>query len=98
MPRDIQKNKYFSVGIPRNSTALLKLQQDAEACGMTIAQLIALRVHDWYKGVQPMATVPPTEPGPGVTQAEPLAPMVEVEATDAQMFANASALLDDFDL
>jgi hypothetical protein len=97
MPRDVQK-KYYSVGIPRDSALQEQLEHDAEACRITVAQLIALRIHDWYKGVQPMATVPLPKPEPEVTQAETLAPMVEVEATDEQMLANASALLDDFDL
>ena len=50
MARDTKRNAYYYVGIPRSSQTYQKLLQEAQETGISIPQLIGLRVSDWYKG------------------------------------------------
>jgi len=49
MPRDREKNAYFTVGIPLDSETYRSLKTDSEETGVSIPQLLAVRIADWYK-------------------------------------------------
>ena len=49
MARDREKNAYFMVGLPLNSETYRVLKADSEETGVSIPQLLAVRIADWYK-------------------------------------------------
>jgi hypothetical protein len=49
MARDRQKNAYFTVGLPLQSETYRALKADSEETGVSIPQLLAVRIADWYK-------------------------------------------------
>jgi hypothetical protein len=49
MPRDREKNAYYTVGIPLDSETYRSLKTDSEETGVSIPQLLAVRIADWYK-------------------------------------------------
>ena len=49
MARDYTKNAYFMVGIPRESATYDALCADAGETGLSLPQLIATRIADWYR-------------------------------------------------
>jgi hypothetical protein len=49
MPRDPNKNVYVTIGIPRDSATYAALLADCNETGLSIAQLIATRIADWYR-------------------------------------------------
>jgi len=49
MARDRTRNAYFTVGIPFDSETYQALKADAKEAGISIPQLLAVRIADWYK-------------------------------------------------
>jgi hypothetical protein len=49
MARDRTKNAYFTVGIPIDSETYQALKADAKETGISIPQLCAVRITDWYR-------------------------------------------------
>ncbi len=49
MARDRTKNAYFTVGIPIDSETYQALKADAKETGVSIPQLCAVRIVDWYR-------------------------------------------------
>src|SRR5436305_4581595 len=49
MPRDREKDAYFTVGIPLGSEVYRSLKADAQETGVSIPQLLAVRLADWYR-------------------------------------------------
>ncbi len=85
MARDRSKNAYFTVSLPRDSETLCALRSDAEETGVSIPQLLAVRIADWYrfgKEVRQSVSVLP-DPVPGR----------EAASTDNQRSANGHDLL-----
>lgn len=98
MPRKAQ-NKYVTVGFSPDSEILQKLQRDAEERGLQVGQMIMVRICDWYKGVQPTSSLAApaatdTNEITNVDEEDSPAAASEIEVSDEQMLANASALLD----
>ena len=59
MPRDPSRNVYVTIGIPRDSATYDALVADSAETGLTLAQLIATRIADWYRlgaGAPPIRT------------------------------------------
>ncbi len=63
MARDRAKNAYYTVGIPLDSDTLRRLRADSEETGVSIPQLLAVRVADWYRFVVEMKSASPVHPG-----------------------------------
>jgi hypothetical protein len=49
MPRDREKSAYFTIGIPLESEVYRALKADAQETGISIPQLLAVRLADWYR-------------------------------------------------
>jgi hypothetical protein len=49
MARDRTRNAYFTVGIPLDSETYQAIKADAMEAGISIPQLLAVRIADWYK-------------------------------------------------
>ncbi|GAC1347747.1 MAG: hypothetical protein NVS4B7_05820 [Ktedonobacteraceae bacterium] len=49
MARDRSRNIYFTVGLPLDSETYRALRADALQTGVSIPQLLAVRITDWYK-------------------------------------------------
>ena len=49
MARDRERNAYFTVGIPLDSETYCLLKADSRENGVSIPQLLAVRVADWYR-------------------------------------------------
>jgi hypothetical protein len=63
MARDRAKNAYYTVGIPLDSEALHRLRADSEETGVSIPQLLAVRIADWYRFTVEMKSALPVHPG-----------------------------------
>ena len=93
MPRNLNKHVYVTIGLPRDSATYAALLADSNETGLSLAQLIATRIADWYRqGVA--GTIASTRPGPpeGIQQAtasveEASAPAHELEQRAAQAAA-----------
>jgi hypothetical protein len=59
MARDRDKHAYFTVGIPRDSGTFAALTADAAERGISLPQLIAVRLADWYAGAIRTAMLAP---------------------------------------
>ena len=59
MARDRAKNAYFTVGIPLDSETLLALKADSAETGVSIPQLLAVRITDWYAIASGHGPAPP---------------------------------------
>jgi len=71
MARDPDRNTYITVGIPKHSALLKRLQADAEATGASIGHVLVLRASDWYN--MPFSLTAPgtsdtTQAGSGIAQ------------------------------
>jgi hypothetical protein len=64
MARDRTKNAYYTVGIPLGSETLRALGADSEETGVSISQLIAVRIADWYRCGRETRQVDPVHPLP----------------------------------
>lgn len=62
MARDRAKNAYYTVGIPLDSEALRRLRADSEETGVSIPQLLAVRIADWYRFTREMKLALPVHP------------------------------------
>lgn len=79
MPRDPNRNVYVTIGIPRESATYDALLADAGETGLTVPQLIATRIADWYRllagGSVPAGRTPararqPPHPTEGITSED----------------------------
>jgi len=89
MGRDRTRNAYFTVGIPLDSETYQALKAETEETGISIPQLIAVRITDWYRyatAIGPVADVQVVKPaGFPAEQGHHLA------TSDLQMRASAAA-------
>lgn len=99
MPRNPNKHVYVTIGIPRDSTTYAALLADSNETGLSIAQLIATRIADWYRqGVA--GTMASTRPGPpeGLQQATASVEEAHASARELeQRAAQAAAAWATFD-
>ena len=63
MARDRAKNAYYTVGIPLDSDTLRRLRADSEETGVSVPQLLAVRIADWYRFTLEMKSALPLHPG-----------------------------------
>src|SRR2546427_12574201 len=49
MPRNIERDIYLTIGLPRASETYRKLVADARESDVSLSKLIVLRVTDWYQ-------------------------------------------------
>lgn len=92
MARDRTKHAYYTVGIPLESETYRALKADAEATGVTIPQLLAVRITDWYKqatAFRHVSAVPTS--GPTASFTEPLHNHAAHHGTALQSRAAAAA-------
>ena len=64
MARDRAKNAYFTMSLPLESDILRWLRADAEETGVSIPQLLAIRVADWYWFARQMQQTMPIQLSP----------------------------------
>ncbi len=103
MPRDRSKNVYVTIGIARASATYAALLADCHETGLTLAQLIATRLADWYR--QGMAgtatgTGTPLRPSQFVGSQQPAGGSEEANASAhelQQRAAQAAAAWATFD-
>lgn len=87
MPRNREKNAYFTVGIPLESEVYRALKAEAQETGVSIPQLLAVRLADWYKfstsaGLQTLTSPETTQ----ITQQQ-----IPSSLNDLQVRASAAA-------
>jgi hypothetical protein len=58
MARDRTRNIYFTVGLPRDSQTYQALQADALQTGVSMPQLLAVRITDWYRIAESSSSLP----------------------------------------
>src|SRR5947209_2983016 len=63
MAPDRAKNAYYTVGIPLDSDTLRRLRADSEETGVSMPQLLAVRIADWYRFAGEMKLALPALPG-----------------------------------
>ena len=71
--RDRAKNAYYTVGIPLDSDTLRALKTDSEETGVSIPQLFAVRIADWYRVAKEMKQAASASPGPMPERASVIA-------------------------
>jgi hypothetical protein len=64
MARDRAKNAYYTVGIPLDSDALRMLREDSAETGVSIPQLLAVRICDWYRCTREVKSIPSAHADP----------------------------------
>ncbi len=64
MARDRAKYAYYTVGIPLDSDTLRRLRADSEETGVSISQLLVVRVADWYRFTREMKSPAPLHADP----------------------------------
>jgi len=70
MARDRAKNAYFTVGIPLDSETLGALRADSEETGVSLPQLLAVRIADWYRFARETRQVASVHPAGPVPESE----------------------------
>ncbi len=73
MARDRVKNVYYTVGIPLDSDTLRALKADSAETGVSIPQLLAVRIADWYRVGREMKQAASASPGPMPERASVMA-------------------------
>lgn len=109
MGRDTHKNDYYSVRLAKESLVNRALLQDAADSGLSVPDIIVMRLTDLYKGVQVSqsvslqpkvvtAAVHPDEEKPHQSEGTDVGrDEIEPEGQDEDLArANASAFFDDF--
>jgi hypothetical protein len=99
MPRNPTKHVYVTIGLPRDSATYAALLADSNETGLSIAQLIATRIADWYRqGVA--GTMTSTRPGPLEGHQQATASVEEAPASARELeqrAAQAAAAWASFD-
>ena len=73
MARDRSKNAYFTIGLPLDSDTLHTLREDSEETGVSIPQLLAVRIADWYQFIREMKQAVPIHSEPVLESEKALA-------------------------
>ena len=73
MARNRAKNAYYTVGVPLDSDTLRALKADSTETGISISQLLAVRIADWYRAAREMKQAAPGSPGPMPERASVIA-------------------------
>ncbi len=73
MARDRVKNAYFTIGLPLDSDTLRALRADSEETGVSIPQLLAVRIADWYRVGREMKQAVPIHSEPILESEKALA-------------------------
>ena len=63
MARNRAKNAYYTVGVPLDSDTLRALKADSAETGISIAQILAVRIADWYRVGREMKQAAAASPG-----------------------------------
>jgi len=73
MARDRAKNAYYTVSLPLDSDTLCALRVDSEETGVSIPQLLAVRIADWYRFAKDTRQAVPIHPEPVLDSEKALA-------------------------